>query len=137
MKIFISDIDRQNTHSVALKNIARYFRIPDWEFKSNNDLKQEIENINNEQAKSINELLDQYFDAYEDWFDFYQEKKAIEVERRAEYELNQDEQSELDKLINRREKTLAKLQTEFDNFQSEEYNKLQFGTDISDMVNEA
>lgn len=117
MKIYISEIDRQIAKSVALKNIARFFGISDWEFKSNDELQQELENIKSPNAKAIVRLLQKYFSAYNEWFNFYQEKKAIELEQGTEYELNSSEQSELQKLIDNRERALSELQNEFDRLQ--------------------
>ncbi len=136
MKIFISEIDRQNARSVAIKNIARHFNIPDWEFESNENLKNEIDNIDNPDAITIIRLLDYYFTAYDNWFNFYQEKKAIETQQEEEYELNNEEHRELQELITRREATLAKLQTEFDRLQLQRFNRNQFGVRINGIINE-
>ena len=131
MKIFISEIDRQNARSVALKNIARYFSIPDWEIKSNELLQQEVEKLVKPEAKSIVLLLKEYFTAYDEWFNFYQKIKAIETEQDIDYELNNTEQLELQKLIDNRESTLGKLQSEFDKIQLRKFNQGKFGTDIT------
>jgi len=136
MKIFISEIDRQNARSVALKNIARHFNIPDWEFESNENLKNEIDNIDNPDANTIIRLLNIYFTAYDNWFNFYQEKKAIETHQEEEYQLTNAEQLELQELITRREATLAELQTEFDRLQLQRFNRNQFGADINGIINE-
>jgi hypothetical protein len=120
MKIFISEIDRLNTRSVALKNIARFFNIPKWRFKSNDDLEREIHDlsITNPEADKIRKLLKNYFTAYDKWFDFYQDKREFEIENDIEeYELNDAEQSELQELINERERTLFELKSEFDKLQ--------------------
>lgn len=135
MKIFISEIDRQNARGVALKNIARFFGITDWEFKSNDELKQEIEAIDNPDANTIIQLLKNYFIAYDEWFNFYQNKKAIELEQEDEYVLNSSEQLELQDLINNRERALTELQNEFDNLQLQKFNRDQFGTDIDGIIN--
>lgn len=136
MKIFISEIDRQNARSVAIKNIARHFNIPDWEFESNDNLKNQIDNIDNPDAIAIIRLLNNYFTAYDNWYNFYQEKKAKETQQEEEYELNIEEQQELQELITRREATLAELQTEFDRLQLQRFNRNQFGADINGIINE-
>ena len=136
MKIFISEIDRQNARAVALKNLARFFGIPDWEYKSNEDLKEDIQNLNGQDERGIVRLLNDYFSAYDEWFNFYQRRKAIERQREAEYELSNSEQDELQGLIDRREATLAALQNEFDRLQLQRFNRNQFGTDIPGIINE-
>ncbi len=136
MKIFISEIDRQNARSVALKNIARHFDIPDWEFESNDNLKNKIDNIANPDAITIIQLLNNYFTAYDNWFNFYQEKKAIEAQQGEEYQLSAAEQHDLQELIIRREATLEELQTEFDRLQLQRFNRNQFGADINGIINE-
>lgn len=134
MKIFISEIDRQNARSVALKNIARFFGVTDWEFKSNDKLKRDIENIGNPNAQTIKDFLQDYFTAYDDWFNFYQDKKAIELKQGTEYELSTSEQLELQTLISNRERTLSELQKEFDRLQLQRFNREQFGTDIDGII---
>ena len=114
MKIFISEVDRQNAKNVALKNLSRYFDIPDWEYKSNDDLKHELDNLHSAEASRIIPLLNDYFTAYDLWFNFYQKRKAIQANREEDYELNDLEQRELQELINERENTLNRLQREFD-----------------------
>lgn len=138
MKISISEIDRQNARSVALKNIARFFGIDDWEFKSNDELKEEIDGLDNPNASTIIQLLQNYFNAYDKWFNFYQDKKAIEQQQQEEeeYILNSAEQLELQGLIEKREITLVELQREFDRLQLQRFNQEQFGTDINGIIDE-
>lgn len=136
MKIFISEIDRQNARSVALKNIARFFGIEDWEFKTNEELKEDIDALDIPNALTIRQLLQNYFRAYDEWFNFYQDKKAIEQQQEEEYILNTAEQLELQGLIENRERTLGELQSEFDRLQLQKFNQDQFGTDINGILNE-
>lgn len=136
MKIFISDIDRQNARSIALKNISRFFGISDWELKSNTKLKSELDKINDPEVKTIIRLLDKYFAAYDNWYKFYQNKKAIEAKENRDYELNQKDQIELQELIKSREKTLSKLQNEFDRLQLKRFHQNKFGSNISGTINE-
>lgn len=136
MKIFISEIDRQNARSVALKNIARFFGIADWEIKPNDELKEEIDALDNTNAVKIIQLLQNYFNAYDEWFNFYQGKKVIEQQQEEEYILNPAEQIELQGLIENRERTLDELQREFDRLQLQRYNQEQFGADIDGIVND-
>lgn len=136
MKIFISEIDRQNARSVALKNIARFFGIEDWEFKTNEELKEDIDSLDIPNASTIRQLLQNYFHAYDEWFNFYQYKKAIEQQQEEEYILNAAEQLELQGLIENRERTLGELQSEFDRLQLQKFNQDQFGTDINGILNE-
>ena len=134
MKIFISEIDRENARNVALKNIARYFNIRDWEYKSNDELKQELDNLHTAEANSIIQLLNDYFTAYDHWFNFYQKRKAIEVNRETDYELSDVEQRKLQELINERENTLDRLQREFDGLQLRRFNRNQFGADLTGII---
>ena len=134
MKIFISEVDRQNAKNVALKNLARYFNILDWESKSNDELKHELDNLHSAEANSIIPLLNDYFNAYDRWFNFYKKRKAIEANREDDYELNDLEQEELQKLINNRENTLDQLQREFDGLQLGRFNRSQFGTDLTGII---
>lgn len=136
MKIFISEIDRQNARSVALKNIARFFGVEDWEFKTNEELKEDIDALDIPNALTIRQLLQNYFHAYDEWFNFYQDKKAIEQQQEEEYILNAAEQFELQGLIENRERTLGELQSEFDRLQLQKFNQDQFGTDINGILNE-
>lgn len=123
MKIFISEIDRQNARSVALKNIARFFNVENWEYKTNEDLKEDIYALNIPNALTIIQLLQGYFQAYDEWFYFYQDKKVIEQQQDEEYILNPTEQSELQRLIENREKTLSELQREFNKLQLQKFNQ--------------
>ncbi len=135
MKIFISEIDRQNSRSVALKNIARFFGIENWEFKTNEELNKDIVTSDIPNALTIRQLLQNYFRAYDEWFKFYQNKKAIEQQQEEEYILNAEEQLELQVLIENRERTLGELQSEFDRLQLQKINQDQLGTDINGMLN--
>lgn len=134
MKIFVSEIDRQNARAVALRNIARYFGIEGWEYKLNDRLKEEIENLENNEANRLSRFLLDYFRAYDDWFDFYQKKKAIEVDTGLEYELNDAEKEELAVLIDRRENTLEELQREFDRLQLQKFNRDNIGNVSGNIV---
>lgn len=136
MKIFISEIDRQNARSVALKNIARFFGIEDWEFKANEELIEDIDALEIPNVQTIRQLLQNYFQAYDEWFNFYQNKKAIEQQQEEEYVLNEAEQLELRGLIVNRERTLGELQSEFDRLQLQKFNRDQFGRDINGILNE-
>lgn len=123
MKIFISEIDRQNAQSIALKNIARHFNIADWEFKTNDELKSDLNNLINADAVRITQLLYNYFAAYDEWYNFYRSKKEVEVEQKIDYELSNEEKQELQGLIDGRETTLKQLQEEFDALQVHKNNR--------------
>ena len=135
MKIFISEIDRQTARRVALRNIARFFGIPDWENKDNNELLSELSGLKIQPAIIITNLLNVYFKAYDDWFSFYQKRKKIEDEKNEEYELNEKEHLELAELIKNREETLNALQEKFDMIQLQKLNKEKFGNNISGIIN--
>ena len=59
-------------------------------------------------------MLNDYFNAYDNWFEYYQKFMVIESHQDDEYELNDTEQMELNTLIENREVTLSKLLGEFD-----------------------
>ncbi len=134
MKIFISEADRQSARRIALKNIARFFNIPDWESKTNEDLQKDIFSLKDEPAIDIIKLLNEYFKAYDDWFSFYQIRKKTEQNTKKEYNLNEKEQLELVDLIKKREGTLNVLQEKFDELQLSNFNRKTFGKNISGIV---
>jgi len=117
MKIFISEADRQSARRIALKNIARFFNINEWQSKSNDDLIEDIAALKDKDAIAIDKLLKQYFKAYDEWFAFYQKRKPIKNETEAEYNLSSKDQKELDVLIGKRQNALDDLQKKFDELQ--------------------
>lgn len=123
MKIFISETDRQNARDVALKNIARFFRVHGWDSKPNDELEEEINALETPNVSNLKQSLQNYFKAYDEWFNFYQEKKAIEQQQEEEYILDSAEQSELQQLIENRERALAELQNEFDRLREQNLNE--------------
>ncbi len=130
MKIFISESDRQSARRIALKNIARFFNIKNWETKTNEELHNELNSLKDKSAIQIICLLKEYFTAYDKWFEFYQKQKMIEEQKGEEINLNNVEQKELNDLINKREDTLNALQEEFEELQLSDYNRKTFGNDI-------
>ncbi len=136
MNIFISENDRQNARSVALKNIARFFNINNWEYKSNDELKIDLESLRNDNAIEIVKLLNEYFFAYDEWFKFYQTRKSEEVNENNDNELTHAEKEQLRQLIERRESTLTNLQNEFDRLQLIAFNRSRFGADLTGNLNE-
>ena len=129
MKIFISEIDRLNAKNVALKNISRHFNVPNWEYKTNEELKEALNNLHSHDADKINKLLNNYFEAYDKWYNFYQRISTLKLD--SDYELDSLELQELQDLINNREQTLTTLQNEFDNLQLQKFNIDRFGKEIS------
>ncbi len=125
MKIFISEIDRQSARSIALKNIARFFAITNWEFMTNDDLLKSISELRNPNKGTLVKLLENYFKAYDEWFDFYQKKKSIEKQRKEEYTLNLTDKNELQILIAKREGALGELEAEFNRLQNKDINSEQ------------
>ena len=134
MKIFISEADRQSARRIAIKNIARFFNLPDWEIKPNDDLLKDISKLSDKSAVAVFKLIDDYFKAYDEWFMFYQNRKKREDNNSTEYILNSKEQKELDELINKRQGALNALQEKFDELQLSKFNKQTFGNDISGTV---
>jgi hypothetical protein len=135
MKIFISEADRESARRIALKNIARYFNISDWESKTNDKLLEDISTLENKSAIIIVKLLNEYFKAYDEWFAFYQQRKKVEKDTEKEYILNSDEQKELGELIYKRQSALDSLQEKFDELQLSKFNSKTFGNDISGLIN--
>ena len=134
MKIFISETDRQNARSVALKNLARFFEIKDWELKDNEKLFNELSFLKNKNSVAILKLLKEYFNAYDEWFKFYQKRKKIEDKTNKEYEFKAEEHSELGMLIKKREETLNALQEAFDELQIKDFNRKNFGSELSGII---
>ncbi|MFA6924831.1 MAG: hypothetical protein WC223_11335 [Bacteroidales bacterium] len=119
VKVFISENDRQNAFKIALTNLARFFNIPNWEYDDNQALYNKIELLN----ITIVKFLQDYFKAYNEWFNFYERIKNIENTTGQGYNLTDTERNELDELIKNRENTLNSLQEEFDKLQFEKFKK--------------
>jgi hypothetical protein len=135
MKIFISEADRQSARRIAIKNIARFFNLPDWESKPNEELYNDIAVLTDKSAVSLFKLLKEYFEAYDKWFTFYQRRKKLGNETWTEYDLSSKEQKELHELINKRQSTLNALQEKFDELQLSKFHQQTFGNGISGIVN--
>ena len=133
MNISISESDRASAKRIALKNLARFFKIPDWEIKDNVELFDDIKNITDPNAQVINNLLDKYFEAYDKWYNFYQAKKKNSAGSGIDYELNEFELNELGILIHSREESLDNLQLKFDELQDSQVSIQMFGTDIDEI----
>lgn len=125
IKVFISEDDRQYAFRIALLNLVRFFNIPYNENDNNNMLYEKINSSDNIIIKksNIKKLLEDYFCAYDQWFNFYARKKEIEFKTNQPLILSNDEKIELDSLINNRESSLNALQIEFDKLQFEEFKK--------------
>jgi hypothetical protein len=134
MKIFITETDRQNARSVALRNLARFFDIENWELKKPDELLKELSSLNTEPALSLIKLLNTYFDAYNEWYEFYDQKKKVEQQTGEEYNLNTREILQLEKLIRNREDSLNALQQKFDELQVQKFNRDNFGSDIIGII---
>ena len=131
MKIFISEEHRQNARSVALRNIAKFFEIPDWDLKNNDQLYNDISSLTTiKNAVIIFNLLKDYFKAYDDWFDFYQVLKKQEQKANKEIFLNDKQKIQLSGLVEKREVALNTLQEKFDELQLTNFNKKTFGRNI-------
>jgi hypothetical protein len=134
MKVFISETDRQNARSVALRNLARFFGIENWEIKSNDELQKELSLLNTPPALGVIKLLNAYFKAYDEWFDFYDEKRKVEQQTGEEYDLTANDKLILGKLIKKREDSLNALQQRFDELQLQKFNRENFGKDITGII---
>ncbi|HVA99602.1 MAG TPA: hypothetical protein VNG53_11965 [Bacteroidia bacterium] len=81
MKIFISEADRQSARRIAIKNIARFYNLSDWESKPNDELLKEIYALSEKSAvqsaftDKVNlfkeELTEKYFLAKQTALDDY------------------------------------------------------------------
>lgn len=118
MKIFISESDRFNAFRVPLITISRFYGISDWEFKTNDVLIDEITAKNS----PIIQQLNAYFDAYNKWFSFYQERQKIERTQGTEYILSRQEEIDLTGLIKNRKDTLSALEDKFAELQFDRLN---------------
>jgi hypothetical protein len=134
MKIFITETDRQNARSVALRNLARFFGVDNWEIKNNKELLDDLSTLRERTATGIMKLLREYFDAYDNWFKFYEEKKKVEEKTGIEYDLTDTERKKLNGLIQKRENSLNALQQKFDELQ-QRFNQEKFGSKISGIIN--
>jgi hypothetical protein len=114
MRIFISENDRYNAFRAAILNVAKYHNITDSEFKTNEELYIKIYEI----RSPLQTVLDDYLEAYDNWFNFYQPKKKIEQESGKEYSLNNKEQTDLTELISAREEKLSILRNLYNNLQN-------------------
>jgi hypothetical protein len=134
MKVFISEQDRQNARRVALVNIAQFFGIKNIETKDNNTLFSELASLKLRESKIIFQLLSNYFLAYDKWFDFYQEIDQEQKNIKKEIELDLNQKSQLNVLIDNRETTLNQLQQYFDKLQFSRFNKNMFGKGLSGII---
>ena len=110
MKIFITENDRYNAFRTALLNIGRLVNIPDCDYKSNEELYNEIAIA----GSPLIDPLNAYLHAYDKWFYFYKKIKNIEEETGEEYKLNNLEQNELGSLVAARQNSLDTLQLKYD-----------------------
>lgn len=131
MKVFISELDRQNARRIALMNLANFFNIQNWETKSIEVLSKDLENLTSPQAKEMVGLLKEYFKSYDEWFMFYQKIKKREQKENREIELSDNERLELLDLSTKREGSLKTLQERFDELQLDRFNKKVFNKKIS------
>lgn len=117
--VFISEKDRENAFRIALKNLGRFFNIPNWEYDDNQTLYNKIKNI----KSPIIPLLQSYFKAYDEWFKFYERIKKIESNEGQPYPLTHEEKMDLGSLIQNRENTLNSLQEKFDELQFQRFKE--------------
>ena len=109
MRIFISEYDRYNAFRVALLVTANFHDIPYYEYKSNLEL---IEALKIYKSPLLS-YLEKYFVNYDNWFNFYQERKKNEEQEDRDYDLNNYEKETLRDLSDKREKSLQELQEAF------------------------
>ncbi len=102
-----------NVKRTALERLANFFKIPNWNIKSNDEIMGELDSLTDHQAETIMMLLKNYFKAYDAWVEFYQNIKKEDKK----YFLTDKQQSDMQALIKKREVELNKLQEEFDQLQ--------------------
>ena len=116
-----------------MKNIAKFFEIPEWEFQTNDKLYEILKSRKDTDSKFIFKLLSEYFSAYDEWFSFYQKRQKIEKTNGIVY-ITKGDELKLDKLIKERENTLNRLQSKFDELQVKKFNIKSFGKDIPGII---
>ncbi len=99
--MFISDYDVEVTIRFAVRHTARRLRIPDGDWKTIHELREDITQRDPEIARSLSE----YIDAYLRW---YQWHKSIERAGKQGV-LNTDEKRELIQLTEARDKTRSTI----------------------------
>jgi hypothetical protein len=99
--MFISDYDVEVTLQFAVRHTARRLRIPDADWKTIHEIREDINEHDPDLARSLSE----YIDAYVRW---YQWHKAIEHAGKQGV-LNADEKRELCELTEARDKTRATI----------------------------
>ena len=126
MKIYISEADRHSARSIVIKNTARFLNIQDWETKLVEDLFTEIKSSDKESDIEVCKLINKYFEAYDNWFGFYQNCIKEENKSGREYILNPQDKLNLNKLITQRRESLEVLETKFKELQQIEINSNKF-----------
>lgn len=106
MRIFINDHDKYNAYRAVLTTVANFHGATDFVFMSNYEL---YEWICQFPSSPFLPLMHVFFNAYERWFKFYQDRKQIEEEMQTEYSFNEAERAELAELINARKGALEAL----------------------------
>jgi hypothetical protein len=133
IKIIISEIDKENAHTIAVKNIARFFNISDWKSKTNDQLLASLSSLKNKDAIIMLKLLINYLNAYDDWFSFYQNRKSLSKTKSLIY-LTSAEDIVLKNLTEQKVSTLNNLQQAFDELQIKAFNRQNFGKDIQGII---
>ena len=118
--IVITEHDRHDAFRVPLLNIAKFHEIPQYEFLTNEELYYEIQVI----RSPLVPALKKYLEDYNNWFEFYYSKKAIEKESKVPYEFSNQETIERARLRTIRIDSLSKLQSQYDNLKSNVDNVL-------------
>lgn len=119
MKISLSENDRHNAFRIAVWNIAKFHKIEACDYKTTEELYDEIVEINSPLIPALNN----YLEASTKWFNFYEPKKKSELSCGIELNLNNNEKNEFDTLMSERQNTLDTLQKQFDQLRNSYYAK--------------
>lgn len=109
MKVKINENDRYHACRAALNVISAFHEVRDREFRGNEELYELIVAA----ASPFLKELDDYFSAYDNWFDFWQKIRIKQGGDVGNYVLTSSEELQLTLLSTRREDTLEKLRQKF------------------------
>jgi len=139
MRIFISESDRQNAKRITLMSLANFFNITNCDFTEIGASQIEqfykcLTNLNTREANETVSLIKTYFNAYDEWFNFYKNAKDKEIASGKDYYFTTEEQITLSKLIKEREESLNALQKMFEELQLLKLNIKTFGKPLSGTI---
>jgi len=123
--IFITEMDRENARRIALVNLAKFFHVQNADLISNDILQKSLTDSPDAKKSGILTVMNLYFDAYDEWFNFYMRIRKMEMDSGRNYALSNEERIELSGLIGKRQNALNALQRRFDELQFERFQRQQ------------